>query len=1083
MTRPAPTRRSLARHLLSRRLELLTLASVSTAAACAATNSADGEKVGTSSSALVTTLQGTSAAQNAINYLVPDAVAFTQENNCLSCHRQPDVLIATSTAASLLPGITLDTSAATGTGFIANLVTGNQAADGSWTDSGSTTSMSAESLWALAGYARAGGPINVLPNVKSGLLWAVPKASTKTFPADAFPFAGQQRTYLNNDFYDTPQMFDWFLPTAQMVFATRVALDLDPTLSASNVSTLSAQQTSYTDALEGTVMRALAGSSVQQLSLTAIAMAESGRASSADGKSIAAQILADQTTGSGWADPTLPDSSLQTPNTLTSGQALYALCRLGVRPRVNLAAGAGLDWLIGQQLADGSWPLPNHNYAVSSSWALLAVACVSNPSGTAEFDPLTANGSPSAPVTESFASTLNVTNTSSDSRTATIAITGGPAGAVITATPSTLTLAGDASSPVKVTIQLPAGLPASTSYPFTATVTFAGANNSSSKVVATYTAAIGGTPDTNLTATTTSWVTSPPSKVDVGSSVSLSAAVAASDGTAVSAGQLAYSLDGTVFTTVSATNGAYSTSWKVPTMTYGSHTLHAAYLGSSGTVVFAASAPADQVIDVEPPAPPAPVVSGVTDGSTSTSGSYNLSGTGTPGDTIAILANGVVVRTATVGPDGSWGASFSLNPGAYAISTVETGPGGPSSPSTANVTVQPTAPTVAGPASGTTFDTLVTTVSGKGTPGATINVTRDGSVVGTTTAGPDGSYAIGVDLVAGPNELAVAQTVNGETSSLSDVTYNRTPSAPSITTPNSLATSQRISSTTVNGIAVPGSTVLLLDNGVTVGSGTAGTDGSYAITATLLTGTNKLSVTSSVGGVPGAASALTTIRVDADAPFFPVPPVALTAYAPTKAGVVVSWPAISAFDAQDGQLAATCDHPSGSTFPLGATTVTCSAADTLGNASSASFQVNVVLQVLPTLQLPAGKNMVVKTAIATGANVSFDVTALNAEGAPMAALCAPASGSFFPAGTTKVDCTATDNVAMTAATASFEVTVVPVPYYGVDKAAPSSTTASQGDGGCSMGGDGSGVDFSAIAGVGMAIAAARRRRRGIRCVD
>jgi hypothetical protein len=98
MTNPVPIRRSLARHLKSRRLELLTLASVSAAAACAATNPADGEKIGTSSSALVTTLQGTTAAQNAIDYLVPDAVAFTQANSCLSCHRQPDVLIAASTA-------------------------------------------------------------------------------------------------------------------------------------------------------------------------------------------------------------------------------------------------------------------------------------------------------------------------------------------------------------------------------------------------------------------------------------------------------------------------------------------------------------------------------------------------------------------------------------------------------------------------------------------------------------------------------------------------------------------------------------------------------------------------------------------------------------------------------------------------------------------------------------------------------------------------------------------------------------------------------------------------------------------------
>jgi hypothetical protein len=1082
MSTPSPYRRSLARHLMSRRLELLTLATVSAAAACAAKAPGDGEITGTSSAALVTTLQGTTAAQKAMNYLVPDAVQFTKDNNCLSCHRQPDVLISASTAASLLPGTTLDTSASTGTGYIANLVTGNQAGDGSWTDSGSTLSMSAESLWALAGYARAGGPINVLPNVKKGLLWAVPKASTVTFPNDGAPFAGGQRTYLNNDFTDSPQMFDWFLPTTQSVFATRVILDLGTGLSASDVSTLSAQQVSYTDALEGTVMRALTTSTVQQLSLTAIAMAESGRASSADGKTISAQILARQTSGSGWGDAFLPDGSLQAVNTLTSGQALYALCRLGVRPRVNVAAGAGLDWLIGQQQGDGSWALPNHNSAVSSSWALLAVACTSNPSGTAEFDPLTANGSPSAPVTESFTSVLNVTNTSSDARTATITVAGGPPGAIITVTPSTLTLVGDASAPVNVAIKLPAGLTPSTSYPFTATVAFAGANNASSTVVATFTTAIGATPDAALTATTTTWL-APPTRVDIGDSVALSAQVAGSDGQAVTAGGFTYSLDGTVFATVSAAGGVYPTTWKVPTLPVGSHTLHAAYLGSSGAVVFSPSSPADLIIDVEPPAPPAPVVSGVTDGSSSTSGQYDLSGTGTPGDTVAILANVVVVRTTTVGSDGTWGASFSLSPGAYAIGVVETGPGGSSSPTTSHVTVQPTAPTVAGPASGTTFTSMMTTVSGTGTPGATITVSRGSTVLGTTTAGSDGSYSLGVELAAGPNDLTVSQTVNGETSALSNVTYNQTPSAPSITTPTSPATRQLTPGMVIKGAAVPGSTVLLLDNGVVIGSATAGADGSYAIPATLSTGMNNLSVTSSVGGVPGAASALFTVRVDGDAPFFPAPPVDLLAYAPTSGGVAVSWPALTAFDAQDGKLATTCDHASGDTFPLGATTVTCSAADTLGNASSTSFQVKVVLQVLPTLQMPAGKSIVVKTAIATGAYVSFDVTALDAEGAPLAALCAPASGSFFAAGTTKVNCTATDGVAMTSATSAFDVTVIPVPYYGVDNAAPSTAGASTDSGGCNTTGSGSSGDLGVIAAVGIAIAAARRRRRGSRCVD
>ncbi len=101
-------------------------------------------------------------------------------------------------------------------------------------------------------------------------------------------------------------MFESFLPTTQSVFATRVLLNLDKTLGADDVSALSAQQVSYTDALEGTTIRALGTSTVQQLSLAGIAVAESGRASTANGEAFAAQLLAVRTANAGWGDPRSP---------------------------------------------------------------------------------------------------------------------------------------------------------------------------------------------------------------------------------------------------------------------------------------------------------------------------------------------------------------------------------------------------------------------------------------------------------------------------------------------------------------------------------------------------------------------------------------------------------------------------------------------------------------------------------------------------------------------------------------------------------------------------------------------------------
>jgi hypothetical protein len=61
-----------------------------------------------------------------------------------------------------------------------------------------------------------------------------------------------------------------------------------------------------------------------------------------------------------------------------------------------------------------------------------------------------------------------------------------------------------------------------------------------------------------------------------------------------------------------------------------------------------------------------------------------------------------------------------------------------------------------------------------------------------------------------------------------------------------------------------------------------------------------------------------------------------------RSGTVVTYSA-SASDVVDGPVAVTCAPASGTTFPVGATTVTCTAADVRGNATSATFGVTVVL--------------------------------------------------------------------------------------------------------------------------------------------
>jgi hypothetical protein len=84
---------------------------------------------------------------------------------------------------------------------------------------------------------------------------------------------------------------------------------------------------------------------------------------------------------------------------------------------------------------------------------------------------------------------------------------------------------------------------------------------------------------------------------------------------------------------------------------------------------------------------------------------------------------------------------------------------------------------------------------------------------------------------------------------------------------------------------------------------------------------------------------------DAIAPRLDLPP-GVTAQAPTADEVVVRYTA-RAEDGRDGAVEPTCTPPSGSPFPVGATTVRCMAVDRAGNRASATFVVTVVAPSAP----------------------------------------------------------------------------------------------------------------------------------------
>ena len=77
--------------------------------------------------------------------------------------------------------------------------------------------------------------------------------------------------------------------------------------------------------------------------------------------------------------------------------------------------------------------------------------------------------------------------------------------------------------------------------------------------------------------------------------------------------------------------------------------------------------------------------------------------------------------------------------------------------------------------------------------------------------------------------------------------------------------------------------------------------------------------------------------------------------ATSPSGATASYGSASATDAVDGSVTATCGPPSsGSLFPIGTTTITCSATDSSGNTGTASFTVTVSPGPSPPSPAPGG---------------------------------------------------------------------------------------------------------------------------------
>jgi hypothetical protein len=147
----------------------------------------------------------------------------------------------------------------------------------------------------------------------------------------------------------------------------------------------------------------------------------------------------------------------------------------------------------------------------------------------------------------------------------------------------------------------------------------------------------------------------------------------------------------------------------------------------------------------------------------------------------------------------------------------------------------------------------------------------------------------------------------------------------------------------------------------------------------------------------------------------------MTVEAQSSAGATVTY-SVSARAGDGRVLPVTCDRASGSTFPLGETTVQCSATDPIGNETVVKqFRVAVVDRTPPAITVPSSK--VITTRDSSGAKAQFVATAVDLVDGRVAATCSPPSGTPLAIGTTRITCRASDQRGNTGSRA-FNVTVV-----------------------------------------------------------
>ncbi len=279
-----------------------------------------------------------------------------------------------------------------------------------------------------------------------------------------------------------------------------------------------------------------------------------------------------------------------------------------------------------------------------------------------------------------------------------------------------------------------------------------------------------------------------------------------------------------------------------------------------------------------------------------------------------------------------------------------------------------------------------------------------GALPVTTSPASGATFAVGTTTV---NASATDGFNNTATGTFSVTVTDTT--APVITVPANLV---------VEATGAAGAVVNYVASATDLVSGAVAVSASRASGSTFALGTTTVTLTAADGAGNIATETFSVTVSDTTAPVI-VPQNNLVVEATSAAGAVVSFTP-SALDGVSGAIAVTASPASGSTFAIGATTVTLTATDAANNTTTRTFTVTVRDTTAPVIAVPA--NIVAEATSANGAAVSFTTSATDLVSGAVTVSASKVSGSAFPIGATTVTLTATDAHGNTS-TASFTVTV------------------------------------------------------------